>query len=164
MLTLELIELLKQELGLYESLLQILQDEKASLVKRSSEEMYALVNKKETVISRIKIIDDATQDCMKRLAKEKGLNPQDVTLSNIITHATTPYSAILNGYQSKLSAIANSIKELNEINGRVINTSLENVKKSLSFLRGVANSLETYKPSGKLSPISIGAASISKGV
>lgn len=164
MLTLELIELLKQELGLYESLLQTLQDEKASLVKRSSEEMYALVNKKETVISRIKIVDDATQDCMRRFAKEKGLNPQDVTLSNIITHEVPPYSVMLKDCQSKLSAIANSIKELNEINGRVINMSLENVKKSLNFLRGVANSLETYKPSGKLSPISIGAASISKGV
>ncbi|MBI5893021.1 MAG: flagellar protein FlgN [Deltaproteobacteria bacterium] len=164
MLVLELIELLKQEFGLYESLLQILQDEKASLVKRSSEEMYALVNKKETVIAKIKAVCDATQDCMKRLAKEKGLNPQDVTLSNIITHEVQPYSAILNGYQSKLSAIANSIKELNEINGRVINMSLENVKKSLNFLRGFTNSLETYKPSGKLSPISIGPASISKGV
>ncbi len=164
MLVLELIELLKKEIGLYENLMQILQDEKALLVKRSSEEMYAIVNKKETAISRIKMVDDVTQDCMKRLAKEKGLNPEEVKLSNIITCEVPPYSTMLEACQSKLVSIAHSIKELNEINGRVINMSLENVKKSLNFLKGITNSLETYKPSGKLAPSSIGAVSISKGV
>lgn len=164
MLVLELIELLKQELGLYESLLQILQDEKASLVKRSATEIYSLINKKEIMVTKIKAAETATADCIKRLAKGKGLNLREVTLSTIVNSEVEPYSTMLKECQSKLISLANGIKELNEINGRAINMSIENIRRSLNFLRGFNNSSETYKPSGRLASQSIGATSISKGV
>ena len=152
----ELINILTCEIGLYKELVSLMQEEKRVLCsRRRGEELHKLAVRMETLVFKIKGLENSRQDVTNRIVSSYGLRGigtpalEDMNLSKIIMAVDEPYKARFQALRSKLGALAESIKELNRGNGIIINRSIDNIKTAFLFLKEITVP-ETYRPSGKM--------------
>jgi len=152
----ELTNILTREVVFYKELISLMQEEKRVLcTRRRGAELHKLAAGMETLVFKIKGLGDSRSDVAKRIVASYGLNGKqlppsgDVNLSQIIMAVDEPYKARFKDFKSRLSALAESIKELNMANGIVINRSIENIKTAFLFLKEITIP-ETYQPSGRM--------------
>ncbi len=150
-----LIEVLEQEVELYEELLHLLQEEKRFLSVRKREELHLIANKIETLVFKVKGIEGVRNGVVGMLAKSYGLDAEEsgraskVNLSMLINSVEVFYRPRLKVLQSNLLSLLDGIGELNRGNSRVISRSIENIRTAFLFLRELSM-IDTYSPSGKV--------------
>lgn len=152
-----LIDILKEEVILYNEFLSMLREEKKLLCDRRKDELYLFANRLETYVCRLKGVEKMRSGIVEGLAEMYGVAHKTINLSMIINAVDSPYKELLKDLQSRLLAIIESIKELNQENNIIASRSIENINKAFMFLREYSGIVETYKPSGKM------AASFQRG-
>ncbi|MBI5327353.1 MAG: flagellar protein FlgN [Deltaproteobacteria bacterium] len=151
----KLIDTLEQEIVLYKDFLSLLQEEKKLLCSRKSGDLYRLAGRIETQVFKIKGMERKRNEIVDAIARmyalngnAAGLSPA-INLSGIITAAEKPHKELLKCLQSRLLAVVNSIKELNQENGIIINRSMENINKAFMFIKEFSL-VKTYHSSGMI--------------
>lgn len=137
-----LLQILDEEVTLFEEFLALLREEKGQLLKRRDEELHRIAAKMEGVLYRMKRIEGLMEEEVSSLIGGNGPKPN---LSTLIRRVEEPFKGKLKGYQSKLLALGEGIKELIRENTVIINHSLENIRNTLLFFKE-SLPVETYGP------------------
>ncbi|MBI5682877.1 MAG: flagellar protein FlgN [Deltaproteobacteria bacterium] len=147
-----LIDILEQEVTSYIELITLLQDEKRLLANRRNDELYQLVGRIESLAFKIRGLEDVCNNIAEQLLVSYNLPDKDikkVNLSRVIEIIGVPHNELLKGLQSKLLALVEGVKELNQENRVIINRGIENINTAIMFLKDFS-AFETYKPTGKM--------------
>ncbi len=147
-----LIDTLNKETELYKELLSLLQEERRLLSRRRGEELQRIASKIESLVFKIKGVEDARRGCVEAIGENLGIGEDGgdgIRLSRIIDSIEQPYRSILKQIQSNLLSITGSIKELNMENGIVIKRGMDYIQSAFLFLREMST-FETYKPTGRM--------------
>lgn len=143
-----LVELLNARGASMEEMVRLLEEERASIVALQAERLQATVEQKVQVAARMEELDG---DCRRAIADEarvRGLG--EATLSPLLTGNPSPEKAELAGLQTRLSTLAQEIREMIADNRRLLETSMVTVGRSLAFFQSRLTVAETYGNSGSM--------------
>lgn len=145
-----LCDLLGKEYDLYKPLLLLLQKERGIVVDCSAADLIQTNKEKENLVLKIRILEQSRQAIIEELADRIGLSPNAVTLSTLEERLKEPFAGRLRALRSNLSAILQSIREVNEENRVFLQHSADFIKGSLALIRYLTVSSPTYMASGAL--------------
>lgn len=153
---------LNGEIRLCKELVSLLQRETEAIVSRDYRALYEIVGQKEHLVMRVNAQSEARADFIRAALASLGAPQEEPSLAAVIEKARGPARQDIENCRSTLQTLASSIRELNSLNARVIENSLENVRKTLGFL---GNFLQpsVYKPGGKMDEFAPKGSRLSKG-
>jgi len=142
------LELLEELTAAYRVLLSVLQKEKKTIVNSSFKETNEATKEKENILLKIRIIENERLKIQGKLADSLGYFPQELTMTKLSKLIQEPYSKRLESRCSNLSALLNSILEVNNSNKALIFHCLELVRGSLTLLGSLISSNPVYYRNG----------------
>ncbi|HEY4707758.1 MAG TPA: flagellar protein FlgN [Thermodesulfobacteriota bacterium] len=153
---------LNGEIRLCKELVSLLQRETEAIVSRDYRALYEIVGQKEHLVTRVNAQSEARADFIRAALAFLGAPQEEPSLAAVIEMVRGPARQDIENCRSTLQTLASSIKELNSLNARVIENSLENVRKTLGFL---GNFLQpsVYKPGGKMDEFAPKGSRLNKG-
>ncbi len=151
----DLIELLREEEGLCQEFLNLLQEERLLMNNPSVDDIYKRVNEKEILSLRFKIMEESRLRLVENIVKAENpeLLSQELTLRQLLELAPAPYKGMLQQCHANLLSLSSSMKEINRENKSLITQSLDIIKESLSVIFGALGpevKETTYTTSGKI--------------
>lgn len=156
-------EVLKEIVEGYSVLIDLLQRERRFIVENSLNELNDCIKQKETMILKLKMLEDSRvaitdklADLFKSSDPSAGWVPRNrqssivnpLTLSYISDSTVEPYSSIFKNYRSKLLSLTQTIRDVNRENKNFIEVSMDTLKESFKFLNDMANPRPIYLSSG----------------
>jgi Trp operon repressor len=112
----DLCDLLQRECDTYRSLLSLLQKERKIVVDCSIEDLIQTNKEKENLVLKIRILEQSRQALLEKIAEKMGVSPAELNLSNLEKRIKQPFVSTLRTLRSNLSAILQSIHDVNEEN------------------------------------------------
>ena len=156
----QLVTLLKQEVTLHEELAQHFAEELQSIGHRSGAELLKLQTQKVQCYHKITLVENSRIEVVQQLAQAWDLKEPGVTLRQIITRASEPFSVALQECFDQLKQLVTNIQKVAEQIHRVTEARLKPVEASLRFLSKLKKRQHTYSETGVVQPP---LATISRG-
>ena len=148
----ELIGVFEDQADLHQSLISVLRDEKAAIVGSKLFGLNKANKEKETLILKIKKLEDKRSDLVSTLANSLDDESHDLTLEKLCKITNEPYSSRLNSCRENIMLSISKVKELNDGNKILLTNSIEFIRGSLTFFNNLMTSRynAVYYPSGKI--------------
>jgi flagellar biosynthesis/type III secretory pathway chaperone len=160
----ELIKKLDIEMRLYRELIALLHEETDAVIKRDYKDLYKVLGRKEYVLSAL---ERAVRERIALVGETLGDEPlkdDKSTISALILSLhSSPERDELVEAREKLQSLMDSAREVNRVNTHIVQTSLDNVNKTLGFL-GNLFVKDTYGPSGAAASMEVKGSRLSEGV
>ncbi|MDY6986467.1 MAG: flagellar protein FlgN [Thermodesulfobacteriota bacterium] len=144
--------LLDDEIGLYGTLLLILQKEKRAVVGSNLKDLNESSKEKESLFLKVRILEEQRLTLLERLAQELEQEAQSLTLTKLSQLVAEPYATGIRNRQSSFLSLAQSIQEINLTNKALLDHSLDLVRGSLSLLNDLMPACPFYYRTGKMQP------------
>ena len=146
-----LLNQLGQKALIYDELIKLLEEEWEGISEYSYDKVQAALNKKETLVLKMQVLEENRLQVVEALAKRLGLSMQDLTLKKLIASIDHPVRAKLMGKRKILLGQIKKIAFLNEQNQGLVDASSLSIKKSLAFLHKTQDVSEAaYHADGSL--------------
>jgi flagellar biosynthesis/type III secretory pathway chaperone len=148
----ELIGVFEDQSDLHQSLISVLRDEKAAIVGSKLFELNKANKDKETLILKIKKLEDKRFDLASTLANSLDDESDDLTLEKLCKIANEPYSSRLNHCRENIMSSISKVKEINDGNKILLTNSIKFIRGSLTLFNNLmtSSSNAVYYPSGKI--------------
>jgi flagellar biosynthesis/type III secretory pathway chaperone len=148
----ELIGVFEDQSDLHQSLISVLRDEKAAIVGSKLFELNKANKDKETLILKIKKLEDKRFDLASTLANSLDDESDDLTLEKLCKITNEPYSSRLNHCRENIMSSISKVKEINDGNKILLTNSIKTIRGSLTLLNNLmtSSSNAVYYPSGKI--------------
>jgi flagellar biosynthesis/type III secretory pathway chaperone len=142
---------MSQKITIYGELIKLLRKEWESISNYSYEAIQEILNKKETLVLKIQVLEENRAEVVDVIAKKLGMLPEELTLKKLIVLIDHPVKAKLMKYRITLLEQIKTIAELNEINQGLVDTSSLSIKKSLAFIHKTQSDAEAgYHGDGQM--------------
>jgi len=141
---------LDEEWSVQQSLLQLLEEERAALTQASTEAIENTNARKETLILQEKENTNARRDIIDRMRVIAGWEGKKVTLSFLADRA--PDGAVasrLRDYQQTLPHLVNAIRIHNRRNRELIHAALADTQGALQLIRSMVSPATNYQKTGR---------------
>ena len=153
---------LKSEIELFKDLISVLHRETECIVARDYKGLYETVSQKEHLVMRIQAAGQARQPLLKEGFSALGGAPvQEANLTSLLELAGESAGG-LDECQRTLLSLTSTVKEINGLNSLIIESSMENVAKTLGFL-GNFMQPSTYKATGSFDGFAVKGSRLSEG-
>ncbi len=158
MKTKDLIGHLRSEIELFKELIAVLHAETECMVGRDYKGLYEAVSGKEQLVMRINSASGTRKRLLIECFPSTGA-PEEANLTSLIELTG---NGALAECQKTLLSLASTVKEINGVNRLIMESSMENVTRTLSFL-GNFMQPGTYKPTGSFGELAVKGARLSEG-
>ena len=138
-LTTSLVDVLREEIVLYRSLVDLMTEEQKRLMAADIEALEEIEKKKETLGLRIRLLEESRQGLSDDLQRIVPLPGGEVTLTAIVAVSEGAVGNQLMECQSELRGLVTTMSSLVELNERLVG-------RSLSFLRGAVSIMGSHDP------------------
>jgi flagellar biosynthesis/type III secretory pathway chaperone len=145
-----LIEVLKKELAIYQELKSFIIDEKKILIRPSFEELNESNARKENIILKARMLEEARTNILKKIARNLELKADETKLATVAGYTEIEQRQKIEEIRKKIVLISGEIRSLNERNKDLVGSTLNNVKGSLDFISSVMSQGPVYLESGKI--------------
>ncbi len=149
----ELVSLLDNQLASYQSLIDLLNEEKAALLNLDLEKVQETAKTKENAVLKIRLLLPALTESIKETGIILGL-PEDPlpTLAELSAAAPQPWSARIRQAGLALARLKRAVARHNEANKSFVQESLQMTSDSIAILTGaVFRQQGGYKSNGQKS-------------
>lgn len=138
----EIISCLEKQKSIYEELLSISREKKQVLIDGNVEKLDSMVKREGNLIIEIGDLENKREKAVEALAKELGCSSKELTVSYVCDRVADKRVGKIMSLADSIGNILKELKELNHINGKLIEQSLEYVNFSINL---VADVLEGQK-------------------
>jgi hypothetical protein len=145
-----LIEVLKKELAIYQELKSFIIDEKKILIRPSFEELNESNARKENIILKARMLEEARTNILKKIARKLELKADETKLATVTGYTEIEQRQKIEEIRKKIVLISGEIRWINERNKDLVGSTLNNVKGSLDFISSVMSQGPVYLESGKI--------------
>jgi flagellar biosynthesis/type III secretory pathway chaperone len=153
--------LVEEQTSFYGALLLSLQREKHAVVHSRLDDLSESSKEKESIILKIRILEEQRVTLLKKLAHSLGCPSEEVTLTQLSKMVKEPHATRLRKCSSNLSALIQSIQEINETNRSLLAHSIEVVRGSLTLMHNLMTSNPTYQRTGTMEAVENGGSMLS---
>jgi len=144
------IEILGNEYDYYKDMLELSKSKKKIIVEGKVTELDKIVKLEQNMILNIGQLERKREETVVKLCKELELNGGTTNISELLQVLQPEHKKRLEDMQLKLRGILSELKTINDINGHLIEQSLEYIDYSINLLAGTG--METgslYEDIGK---------------
>jgi len=121
--------MLQEQIKTYKMFHDLLSRERECLVKIDSEKVDEISKVKDTVIMKLRLLEEERQRLIKQYAEENGLE-SDVNLDKL---GKLTGNSAFHEMRSQLLSLLQSIEEMNRVNSILIDRSLNHIKTTANF-------------------------------
>lgn len=130
------IEILENEIGLYASLADAIEEGRRRLARMSVPEIYETTAVQEGLTLRIKGLEDARTCAVRRLASELGKESATITLKYLVDNLGEPYHARFMELSVRLAVVLSRVEDARNASVEIINRELTHLDQALYLLGG----------------------------
>lgn len=124
-----IISILKEQIKTYKVFHDLLNRERACLVKIDSEKVDEISKVKDTVIMKLRLLEEERQRLIKQYAQDNGFD-MDINLDKL---GQLTGNSVFHEMRSQLLSLLQSIEEMNRFNSVLIDRSLNHIKNTTNF-------------------------------
>ncbi len=125
-----IISILQEQIKTYKVFHDLLNRERACLVKIDSEKVDEISKVKDTVIMKLRLLEEERQRLIKQYAEDNGFE-MDINLDRL---GQLTGNSAFHEMRLQLLSLLQSIEELNRVNSILINRSLNHIKATTNFI------------------------------
>ncbi|NJD03307.1 MAG: flagellar protein FlgN [Ruminiclostridium sp.] len=144
-----LIDVLKNEAGLYREVLKISHEKTHIIVEGKAAELDSLTRKEQALVLQIADLEEIREKIAVKFSEYYKKDASQLTVSIIASMLPQGKALELRGALVELSQILKEIKEANSLNAKLIRNSLEYIDFSINLLTGAEASCNMYGNSGQ---------------
>ena len=146
----DLMEVLRGEVALYDGILALLAEEGQALLSRSPQTVLDLVRRKETLVLKIRTLEESRHLISQRLAKAWGTPAATLTLSEIAARSEPVSGAKLLEIRARMRSCVERLRVANERNSDLCRNGMETVRSIMEAVAGELNrpGRQAYGPRG----------------
>lgn len=148
-----LISVLKGEIEVYKELHASFLSEQDILLRSSFDELHENNSKKEAIILKANLLNEERMKLVGKIAKFINVDEDEICLSTLVSYDDGRRKKELKERQSALRSLWMNIKEMNEKNKMLLESSLLYVQKSINFISDISELVSprsTYMETGRL--------------
>ena len=149
-LTKELLQILQEEMKIYNELLRMSKGKTDIIVKGKVTELDAIVKMEQSFILQFGEWEAQRENVVDKIAKVLDIEPSDLTMSALVDRFEPEQAKELRKYQHDLSWTLRELKELNDVNSKLVKNSLEFINFSLNLVTGVGDTGNNYGNTGQV--------------
>lgn len=124
-----IISILQEQIKTYKVFHDLLNSERACLVKIDSEKVDEISKVKDTVIMKLRLLEEERQRLIKKYAGDNGFE-MDINLEKL---GQLTGNSAFHEMRSQLLSLLQSIEEMNRLNSILIDRSLNHIKTTTNF-------------------------------
>lgn len=144
----QLEEILENEATLYSQILSIGNQKTDIIIKGKVNELSALVEQEQEIVAKLTKLELSRNTISSLLHKELNLSNTEITLTELISHVKGKHASSLMAKKDRLLDTLNSVKKINDENGKLIDNSLEFIDFSINVLSNAADPGNNYTQVG----------------
>lgn len=122
--------ILKEQINTYKVFHDLLKKERTCLVNIEAEKLEEISKEKDTVIMRLRLLEEERQRLIKKFTEENNFIGE-INLKEI---GTLTGNSIFTELRSQLLSLLQSIEEMNKFNSSLIDRSIQYIKTNTSFI------------------------------
>lgn len=144
-----LIDVLKNEEEIYRDILRASHEKTDIIIKGNVAELENSTKYEQTKIFQVADLEDIREKIIAKLAVQYGKNSSELNITCIKSLLPQDRAQKLEDTHVKLLKVLNELREVNNLNSKLIRNSLEYIDFSFNLLTGAELSGNTYGNSGK---------------
>lgn len=149
-----LIDILKKELAIYSELREFLAAEKQLIMRSSSLEQINESNGvKENIILKARILEEARTSVLKKIARNFDIDEGAIKLMSLANYAIIEQRQVIDQLKGDLLSVTQDIRNLNDENSYLLDTSMNTIKGSLNFISSLTNRSGVYLGNGTINEV-----------
>ena len=145
-----LICVLEEETAVYEEFAAISREKTKVIISGKIGELEDLNKREEFLIARVRKAEETRERIVSELARRLGVNARELTVAGLVKSRRCSQPEKLIACQDKMTRVLNELKNLNELNARLIENSLEYIAFSLNLLASAEAGAGNYGSSGRV--------------
>ncbi|MFQ5658725.1 MAG: flagellar protein FlgN, partial [Candidatus Methylomirabilales bacterium] len=134
----DLAHVLRQEMGCYEKLLNLLRREKAFLLAGHREALAEQVKQKETLGLEVKVLEEARLGLMRKIGVYLGIEDGELTCSALAQLAPPSNAPFYEALLVRFEQLIGEVAEVNKQNGMLLEGSLQYTRSLLTLFTTLA--------------------------
>ena len=146
----ELNDTLENLVKVYRSLLDTVRREKEILVASKLDELNENNRTKDTILVRIRSIENSRMKCARDLAAHIGADIEQPRLLDIATHAASEWQDRLRNMHSVLELLIRRVSEVNKQNEELVQAALATITGAMDEIRDGLKPKTTYARQGQI--------------
>lgn len=145
-----LINVMNEENKIYDELLRLSGDKTDIIVKGKVSELDSMVSIEQALIVKLGELEGHREGIVDDIAVQLGVKTSELTVSELVKRIGEDRTRELQKCQTKLSGTLNNLKELNDINSKLVKNSLEFIDFSVNMLVGAPDPGNNYGYNGQV--------------
>ncbi|HHV29563.1 flagellar protein FlgN [Acetivibrio mesophilus] len=146
----DLMDVLLQESKIYEDILEISKNKTDVIVKGKVNELENITNLEQSLIFKIGKLEESRESLVAEISDAIGVNPSEMTVSELEKHVDKKQADRLKEHKEYLSSIIGEIKNINEINSKLIKNSIDFIDFSINILSSISAEGNNYSKAGQV--------------
>lgn len=145
-----LISIMFEEKKLYDEILKITKNKTKFIIDRDMENISHISFEEEKFIGEIQVLEDKRIKISELLVNQLGLLNKNISISELTNFLDDDKAKRLNQIKLEILDIITELKNVNELNAKLINNSLEYIDFSINLLMQTGSDNNNYSKSGKV--------------
>jgi flagellar biosynthesis/type III secretory pathway chaperone len=145
-----LIDMVQQELAVYQSVLGKANQKKEALIKNDICMLEHIVARESGIVKTMQDLEQRREGLIRAIAQKHGLDEKKATLADIAALYPEKSETLLT-LKTELSGVLAEIQKLNDANKALLDTHLQYTSFCINLLTGAASPFGTYSNSGQIS-------------
>ena len=146
----ELINVLEQENVVYEDILKISKNKTNIIVEGKVKELESIVKLEQSLVLQMAKLENNRENLVEKLSQELKIKPEDITISGLVKYLKAGEAGKLKGVQDKLGDTLKELRNANELNSKLIKSSLEYINFSVNILGDASSGSNNYGNDGQV--------------
>jgi len=144
----QLTDVLNQENEIYGTLYKISNNKTNLIVGGKVIELESIVKVEQSLVIKISKLEDEREKIVDRLCSLLGKKPEEITISGLAAQLGQNESDKLKACQEKMLNNIKNLKNVNELNSKLIKNSLEYIDFSINMMTSIDTMNNSYGSSG----------------
>ena len=152
-LTEDLLLTLEKQTVLYDQVLGLMDQERTALLSRKPQDVLELVRQKETILLKIRTLDESRQLICQRLAKLWAVSASQITLSLVESHSDDVLASQVADVRYRMTECLERLRQANEVNANLCYQGIETIE---SIMQSAFATVSTDTQSASVFPATYG--------
>lgn len=145
----ELANILEQEARVYDSILNISKNKTKIIVEGKVTELENIVKLEQSLVLQIGRLENLREEIVEKCAEQLGVNPSDITVSELVKHLKGGNAQKLKASQQKMASTLSDLKNTNDLNSKLIKNSLDFINFSINLFVDAGAGSNNYGSTGQ---------------
>ncbi|AUG56248.1 MAG TPA: flagellar protein FlgN [Ruminiclostridium sp.] len=146
-----LFNVLNEETRIYEEILKLSREKKDIVIEGKVAELEKITKIEQSLVVNLGKLETLREKCVEEIADQLNIKPSELTITELSKHLNEENSKKLIECKTKLENILKELKEINQLNSKLIKNSLDYIDFSLNILSAASETNNNYNNDGEVS-------------